>query len=85
MLQNSAEFSKLLLPVSSRISSKTAVRTTKDFFIKTLAKAKAVFASVLGVEPNGTPSYIQRIHIFALSTHLRVTLRNTDARQQCYK
>ena len=83
MLQNSAEFSELLLPVSSKISSKTAVLTTKDLFMKALAKA--VFTSVLGVEPNGTPSYIQRIHIFALSTHLRVTLRNTDARQQCCK
>ena len=31
MLQNSAEFSKLLLPVSSKISSKTEKLTTKEF------------------------------------------------------
>lgn len=30
MLQNSAKFSKLLLPVSSKVSSKTEVLTTKD-------------------------------------------------------
>ena len=51
MLQNSAEFSKLLLPVISKISSKTAVLTIKDLFMKALAKTKAVFTSVLGVEP----------------------------------
>lgn len=34
--------------------------------------------SVLGFEPKGTPSYFQRIHIIILTTHHRVTPKNTN-------
>ena len=41
--------------------------------------------SVLGFEPKGIPSYFQRIHIIILTTHHRVTPKNTNTHHECCK
>ena len=48
MLQNSAEFSKLLLPVNSKISSKSEFLITKEFSLFT--KACRITIHVLHIE-----------------------------------